>query len=200
VTRRYAAGVRPQIRLFAFLTLASALVLAACGSDSTPGASPATQPPTVTAADGHVVKPASAEPSVSAKMICDDEVKDDLAGLVGVEPIAPVKPTWTDHVYACTYKYKTGDLTLAVKELADKEATDEYFDSLAKDLGKSETINGLGEGAFTTTNKSAVVRKDYKVLLVDISKLPPQFGNPPDSRENIALNVASEIMGCWTGA
>ena len=182
------------------LALASALLLAACGSDSTPVASPETQPPTsLTAPDGHVVKPASTEPSVSAKMICDDEVKEDLEGLIGVEPIAPVKPTWKDHVYACTYKYKGGDLTLAVKELVDKPATDEYFESLAKDLGKTEDINGLGEGAFTTKDKSAVVRKDYKVLLVDISKLPARFGNPPAGRDDIALNVAATIMGCWTG-
>jgi hypothetical protein len=183
------------------LALASTFLFAACGSDSTPGASPVTQAPPATASDGHLVLPASAEPSVSAKMICEDEVKDELAGLLGVKTIAPVKPTWKDHVYACTYKYKGGELTLEVKELVDRPATDAYYALLAEQLGKSEDINGLTpEGAFTTRDKSAVVRKDYKVLLVDISKLPPEFGNPPDARENIALNVASVIMGCWTGA
>src|SRR5206468_12406574 len=66
-----------------------------------------------------------------------------------------------------------------------KASTDAYFDEVAQKLGKSEKINGLGQGAYTTSDKSAVVRKDYKVLLVDISKLPAQFGSPPDSRENI---------------
>jgi hypothetical protein len=133
-------------------------------------------------------------------MICENEVKDDLTSLLGVKPTAPVEPTWKDHVYSCTYTYKGGKLTLSVKELSDKTETDDYFASLATKLGKTQNINGLGQGAFTTTNKSAVVRKDYKVLLVDISGLPPQFGNPPDKRENIALNVAATIMGCWTGA
>ena len=182
--------------------VACSLVLAACGSKSTPGSSSATTPPTTASGTtgGHVAIPAKATPSVSAKMICEDEVKNDLSSLLGVQPIQPLAPTWKDHVYSCTYHYKGGALTLAVKELSDKASTDAYFDEEAQKLGKSEKINGLGQGAFTTSNKSAVVRKDYKVLLVDISELPAQFGNPPDSRENIALNVAATIMGCWTGA
>jgi len=117
-----------------------------------------------------------------------------------VQPTQPLQPTWKDDTYSCTYHYKGGSLGLSVKELSDKAETDAFFASQAQKLGKTQNINGLGQGAFTTTNKSAVVRKDYKVLLVDISGLPKQFGNPPDSRENIALNVAAEIMGCWTGA
>ena len=133
-------------------------------------------------------------------MICELEVKGEIASLLGVQPNQPVVPTWKDHLYSCTYHYKGGALTLAVKELADKASTDAYFNQEAEELGKSQKINGLGSPAFTTSNKSVVVRKDYKVMLVDISKLPAQFGNPPDSRENIALNVAAEILGCWTGA
>ncbi len=192
--------VRHQVRSLAAFALAAALLLAACGSKSTPGASTATNPPSEPGSTVHVAQAATADPSISAKMICENEVKNELTSLLGVKPIAPLAPTWKDHVYACTYKYKGGDLTLAVKELADKAATDEYFASLATKLGKTQNINGLGQGAFTTKNKSAVVRKDYKVLLVDISGLPQQFGSPPDSRANIALNVAATIMGCWTGA
>ena len=133
-------------------------------------------------------------------MICESEVKGELASLLGVQPVKPLVPTWKDHVYSCTYHYKGGSLTLSVKELTDKAATDAYFAEETQKLGKSQNINGLGQPAFTTSDKSVVVRKDYKVMLVDISKLPAQFGNPPDSRENIALNVAATILGCWTGA
>jgi len=182
------------------VVFACGLALAACGSKSSPGSSPATTPTVAGTSGGHIAIPAKATPSISAKMICENEVKNELSSLLGEQPIKPVAPTWKDHVYSCTYKYKGGDLTLSVKELADQNATDEYFDSLATQLGKTQNINGLGQGAFTTSDKSAVVRKDYKVLLVDISGLPKQFGNPPDSRDNIALNVAATIMGCWTGA
>jgi len=33
-----------------------------------------------------------------------------------------------------------------------------------------------------------------------VQDLPKQFGSPPDTRENDAINVAATIMGCWTGA
>jgi len=42
--------------------------------------------------------------------------------------------------------------------------------------------------------------EDCKVLLVDISGLPAQFGSPPYTRADIAVKVAPTIMGCWTGA
>ena len=45
---------------------------------------------------------------------------------------------------------------------------------------------------------SVVVRKDYKVLLVDITKLPAKFGVPSATRGDVAINVAETIMWCWT--
>ena len=178
------------------LVVAGALVLAACGSKSTATPPGATAPSSTV----HVAIPARATPSISAKMICQSEAANEIDGLVGVKTTQPLAPTWKDHVYSCTFHYRNGSFTMSVKELSDKAETDAYFNEVAQKLGKTENINGLGQGAFTTSNKSAVVRKDYKVLLVDISKLPAQFGNPPDSRANIALNVAATIMGCWTGA
>ena len=184
------------------IAVACALALAACGSKSTPGSSKSTTPSTTASGTtgGHVAIPAKATPSVSAKMICEDEVKNELSSLLGVQPDQPIVPTWKDHVYSCTYHYKGGAFTLSVKELSDKAATDAYFAEEAQKLGKTEKINGLGQGAFTTSNKSAVVRKDYKVLLVDISGLPTKFGAYGEPRASVALDVAATIMGCWTGA
>ena len=89
---------------------------------------------------------------------------------------------------------------LSVKELPSKSETDGYFTSLAHRLGQSQRPQPLDRGAFfTTTNLSVVVRKDYKVLLVNISGLPAQFGAPPYSRGDIAIKVAATIMDCWTG-
>ena len=134
-------------------------------------------------------------------MVCSSEVQGEIASLLGVKTQQPVKATWKDHVYSCTYHYTNGSFTLSVKELPDEAATDAYFDELAQKLGKSETINGLApEGAFTTSNKSVVFRKDYKVTLVDISNLPKTFGAYGDTRDAISLNVASTILSCWTGA
>ncbi len=53
--------------------------------------------------------------------------------------------------------------------------------------------------AFQTTNGSVVVRKDWKVLLVNSTGLPPQFGQPPTSSGDVAVTVSDVILGCWAG-
>ena len=43
------------------------------------------------------------------------------------------------------------------------------------------------------------MRKDYKVLLVDVAGIPADFV-PSMTRSDVALNIGVAIMGCWTGA
>jgi hypothetical protein len=135
-------------------------------------------------------------------MICESEAANDIYNeATGVKTIKPFKPTWIDHVYSCDYVYPNGAvMRLAVKELSSPEETTAYYNSLAQKLGKVKDQPSLGQGAFTTKNGDLVVRKDYKVLLVDVSKLPAEFGVPADTRENVAINTGVTIMGCWTGA
>jgi hypothetical protein len=189
-----------RIRLLVPLSISLALVLAACGGSSKPSSSPTTpQGPTTTA---HVAKPVSAVPSISAKMICEAEAKNEIyQSATGVQTTAAFHPTWIDHVYSCDYDYPGGaKMTLSVKEVADVAQTTAYFDSLATKLGKTKEIAGLGQGAFQVRDGSVVVRKDFKILLIDVTKLPAQFGVPVASRGDVAINVAETIMGCWTGA
>jgi hypothetical protein len=182
-----------SVHAFAAVVVGAVLVLAGCGGSS---GSKSSTPTTV---PGHVAKEAAADPSESAKMVCAPEAVGDIAETLGVKTTQPPKPTWVDHVYSCDYVYPNGTMTLSVKELSSADDTTAYFNGLADKLGKSQDIQ-IGQGAFTTKNGSAVVRKDYKVLLVDTTKLPAQFGVPADTRENVAINVAETIMGCWTGA
>jgi hypothetical protein len=137
-------------------------------------------------------------------MICEPEAINDIYNsATGVKTVAPIRPTWVNHVYSCDYVYPNGAvMRLSVKEMSSPDQTTAYYDSLAQQLGKapSQPSLSLGQGAFVTKNGSLVVRKDYKVLLVDVSKLPQQFGVPADSRGNVAINVGVAIMGCWTGA
>jgi hypothetical protein len=58
---------------------------------------------------------------------------------------------------------------------------------------------GLGQGGFIARNGDAVVRKDYKVLLVDVHGLPAKF-LPLLRRSDVSQSVAEVILGCWTGA
>ena len=63
-----------------------------------------------------------------------------------------------------------------MKELSSWPQTFSYFATLARKQGRSDTLANLGQGAFQTANGSTVVRKDWKILTVDISGLPGQFG------------------------
>src|SRR5207249_4891863 len=106
---------------------------------------------------------------------------------------------WVDHVYTCNYVYRGGMFALAVTELEDAAHTTAVYKAFATRLGQRPTIAPFGEGAFVTTNGSVIVRKDFKVLEIDVSLLPPTFGQPPRDRSEVALDIAATVMACWPG-
>lgn len=142
--------------------------------------------------------PAGATPSAIAKQPCEREARQQIASALG-EPATVSDPTWVDHLYACNYQYPTGSMTLSIKELSNWPQTLAYFGSFGAQTGKTRSLPGLGQGAYQTTNGSVVVRKDWKVLLVDPTHLPAQFGVPPTSSVYVAVTVADVILGCWEG-
>jgi hypothetical protein len=133
-------------------------------------------------------------------LVCSDEAEQDITEALAVAPQGIDTPTWSDHVYSCRYRYAGGAFTLSVKELSSVPETTAFFDETARRLGSAHTLDGLGEGAFVTANGSVVVRKDFKVLVVDDSALPAGLGTPPLTPPQVALLVARTIIGCWTGA
>jgi hypothetical protein len=169
--------------------LAVSAVSAACGS---------TTPAAPTAPKTTVPLPAGPLPSEIAKMVCQKKAQGELAEVLGVKAVVQT-PTWSDHLYSCRYQYPDGSMVLSVKELSSWAQTKGYFAMLGQQLGDVGTLGNLGQGAFTTGNGSVVVRKDWKVLLVDITGLPPQFGVPPTSKADIADSVSDVILGCWAG-
>ena len=108
-------------------------------------------------------------------------------------------PTWANHLYSCGYKYSTGSMVLSVKELSSWAQTKSYFRTLGKQMGDPQTIYGLGQAATKTRDGSIIVRKDWKVLLVNSAGLPTQFGQPRTSSDAVAQAVADVILGCWDG-
>jgi hypothetical protein len=179
---------RPLLVPVLILVLAGAL--AACGSSGGGAAS----------STSTTWEPAGPNPSVSAKMICEKEAQDDIAASLGVKATSVTTPTWVDHVYSCTYVYPNARITLAVKEMSTTPETTTYFDARAKLLGRRPGTVAIGQGAFQTTNGGVVIRKDWKVLTVDVSKVPASFGQPPETAASVALSIGATILGCWTGA
>lgn len=174
------------------------LLAAACGGSAGPTTGPGNPYATATTVTVSP-QPAGPTPSASAKLICSSEVQADLAYTLGEKPVAPVRPTWSNHVYACTYRYAHGEIALSVKELSSWAQTESYFHELALRYGETSTIAELGQGAFATRDGSVVVRKDWRVLYVDVAGLPAQFGSPPTSAADVAVTVADVVIACWTG-
>jgi len=165
----------------------AAVLLSAC---STGAATSSTTP--------EAPQPAGVDPSPIAKMVCAPEATNLIDSALGETAMVSL-PTWTDDLYSCQYQYATGYFTLSVKELSSWPETMDYFNSRAAVMGKARNLPNLGQGAFQTTDGSVVVRKDWKVLEVDIATLPSHFGAPPTSSGEVAITVADVILGCWDG-
>jgi hypothetical protein len=173
-----------------------AFAMAGCASSSTSTSSNIDVVTTTSA----LPQPAGPTPSRSAKMICSEEGRRDIADGLGVVADAVTSPSWIDHNYACQYSYPDVVISLSVKELDDAYATERYFDALATLLGRQSETLQFGQGAFITRDGSVVVRKDWKVLLVDVSRVAPRFGSSRLLPADVATSIAAAIMGCWNGS
>jgi hypothetical protein len=131
-------------------------------------------------------------------MVCAQKTQKEITQVLGVRASVS-RPTWTDHAYACRYRYSDGDFVLTVKELSSWPVTLSYFRGIGQTQGRAQNVRNLGQGAFQTDDGSVIVRKDWKILTVDISGLPAQFGQPPTSRGDVAVTVADLILACWAG-
>jgi hypothetical protein len=180
-------------RLPLLLVLVAGLVVAGCGASSKNVDAGTT---TTVAGGGH--KPGSA-PSASSKMICSTEAQRDIAASIGVKAKVST-PTWVNDVYTCSYSYTGGVITLSVKEDVNAADTTKTYNAYAAKLGRRPDVVSFGQGAYITTNGSVIVRKDFKVLDIDVAKLPLKFGTPAQDRSDIALSIAATVMSCWTGA
>jgi hypothetical protein len=123
----------------------------------------------------------------------------EISQALGLAPTKVATPTWSDHRYSCTYEYPVGSMALSVQELSSWPQTLDSFEALKSKFGDTGSIENLGQGAFSETDGSVVVRKDWKILTVDITHLPVQFGVPPTSSGSVAVTVADVILGCWAG-
>jgi hypothetical protein len=139
-----------------------------------------------------------AQPTASAQMVCGSDGQTALNTALNLTGLHVTTPTWVDHFYSCTYQYPSGSFTLSVKELPTIAATVGYFTALKAKYTGAQRL-GLGQDGFTGTDGTSVVRKDNKVLVVDVAKLPTQFGSPPQTHLQVSQTVAAALLGCWTG-
>ena len=163
-----------------------ALVTAGC-SAATPAAAP-------------VVVATTGRPSAAAVMVCAPEAQADIQEAIGVGPASPPVQSYVDSVLTCRYPYADGTMVLTVKDLPDVPAATAYLSSLRATADHPVDAQGIGQAAFTVVGGSIYVRKDAKVLTVDVTGLPATFGPRAQPRSAIAVTVAALIMNCWKEA
>jgi hypothetical protein len=191
-------GRLPVSRSVIWLGVAAAVVIAFAGACQS---APATHPSAVAPAPAHA-GPAGDGPSVSAAMICQPEATGEIAIALGAPTSKQPVGTWQaqDHEYSCRFDYATGFMVLSVKEMSDVAATDAYFTAAQKGLPSTTPLKVLGQTAFEGPDGSLYVRKDFKVLHVDVAGLPDHFGQQSITRADVAFRAAAAVMSCWTGA
>jgi hypothetical protein len=90
-------------------------------------------------------------------------------------------------------------MSLQVRVLPGARQARALFDAdRARTVG-ALPLAGLGERAFGTKNGTVLVLKDNQILDVDTTRLPQEFGANGQRRTDLAYEVASDVMGCWTG-
>lgn len=194
--------------------LACVTVLAGCASShsadpSRSGAAPAgdaRMTPGMVMPDGSTMgasagaaRPSAGGPSAAAQMICSAELRADLATATGLRVPAATAPRWSGHVYSCTYRLPMGTLALSVTESADEAAAKAHAAALRRQLEGPRSLDGLTEVAFGTPTGVVALVKDSDTLQVDATALPARFGSQQQKRADFAYEVASIVLGCWTG-
>lgn len=166
---------------------------AVSGCGSTPAASAVCN-----ANAGENPQPAGTRPSPIATEPCRRQAQAEIADALGLTAKVG-SDTWADHQYSCVYRYPHASFAVSVKELSSCSQTLAFYHQLGRRMGVARTLANLGQAAYQTTDGSVVVRKDWKVLLVDDTGLPPQFGVPPTSAGDVAVTIADVVLGCWSG-
>lgn len=144
---------------------------------------------------------ATAGPSPAAQMICDGQVVEAVATIVGNHsPLIPAA-RWAEPVFSCTFDIDGRPLVLSVHDATDVAVGEDHFASLLTTYVDAENIDGmlgLGLPSFATPNGVVAFLRDGKSLVVDASALSPELGpNGTRTREQVAYALASSVLVCW---
>lgn len=131
-------------------------------------------------------------------MVCGDDIRGKIRQVLALAAAPATTDSFADGRYSCTYNLPMGPLVLAVQQSSSPSAAGQYFAGQRVAL-HGDNLPGLGQDAFGTETGIVVVIKDSETLTVDASKLPPIFGNQQQHRTDLAYEIASDVLGCWTG-
>ena len=141
-------------------------------------------------------------PSASARMVCSQEIRRDVVTALTLKVPPRSTTSWTNHLYTCTYHLAGGPLVFSVKESGNVPTARRYSTELRQRLAPTQPLQGavsLGLPAYETSNGKVVFLKDDKTLQVDATAMPSQIGPHGESRTTFAYQMATDVLGCWSG-
>ena len=150
---------------------------------------------------GTAVPPAVAvgTPTATALMICSNDIKAKVKQVLTLPGQPRTTSSFANQIYTCTYDLPVGPLLLSVQHSPTKTAANAYYSSIRTTMGPTDVLIGLGDKAYGAPTGIAVVLKDTETLVVDARGLPPVFGADQQKRTDLANEIASDVLGCWTG-
>jgi hypothetical protein len=187
------------------LLLAGALTLTGCASATADHSGAAGTPAgpsessMATAGPSESGMAAAIPPSAAAQMICGDDIRGQVQQVLKLPTLPSTEHSWDGQLYTCNYRLPMGPMVLSVRQSAGKVAAAGYFTSLRSTFGSTQTLQGLGERSYGTGAGVVVVIKDDLTLTVDTTGLPAVFGPDGQRRADLAYEIASDVLGCWTG-
>lgn len=181
-----------RISAFGLLALALAVLLAGCASTDSSSAP-------VGASAAQTSGSGADKPTKTALMVCGDDISAEITLVLKLDGPAPTRSTFADDLFTCTYDLPIGPLILSVQHSDSASAASAYLDGQRARLAPTIDLIGLGERAFTTPSGVAVVLKDNETLTVDATGVPAVFGPDQQKRTDLAYEIASVVLGCWTG-
>ena len=141
-------------------------------------------------------------PSASALMVCSEEIRRNVATALALAIQPTPSSTWIDHLYTCTYRLSSGSLVFSVKESTNVPAARLYAAGLRQRLSPTQPLKGaaaLGLLAYESSTGAVVFVKDDKTLEVDASDLSNPIGPYGESQMTFAYQMATDVLGCWSG-
>lgn len=151
---------------------------------------------------GMAMPPAAAEaaaPPATAAMICGPDISAKVTQVLALPSKPPASASWVHSVYTCSYSLPVGPMTLTVHVLPTPAQAGADLDADRARTPGAQPLDGLGERAWGTPGGTAVVLKDNQILTVDTTGLPEVFGVNDQKRTDLAYEIASDVLGCWTG-
>lgn len=141
-------------------------------------------------------------PPASARMVCSKEIRRDVATSLGLKTPPASTITWKNHLYTCTYHLSGGPIVFSVKDSGSVTNARAYSADLRQRLAPTRPLRGaigLGLPAFETSKGNVIFLKDDQTLRVDATAMSSQVGPHSESRTTFAYQMATDVLGCWSG-